>query len=144
MDDEWLGYLVPVAFLVSTALLFLGSLGASRGNSFWATRLMTAGSAMMMGGMALVVILFLAEEFTAFSVDGGISLVVIFGLLFLLGPLLFFIALFGFCARWGATGRRRAELREITTALRAAQAAAQSSTQVSPSPQRNPNTPPAP
>ena len=119
MDEKVWGFLAFGAFYACLVLLFVGARRAVKGNSFWATRALMTGGVLMFGGGTLVGLFVLLISFG----DPGIAaltLASLCNLLILVGALIFLIGFFGFCARWGATGRRRAELLEITTALAAA------------------------
>lgn len=121
MNEEHFGYFSFGVMILSVIAIFIGCLAIRKGTTFWVTKLMFIGSLLLLSGTFLMLILiygdlsntFIIHDFFGFILTG----------LFLLGLLLFFIGFFGFCARWGASGRRRAELLEITAALAAAQSA---------------------
>ena len=136
MDEQWFGYLLLTISVASVIILFVASLRMRIGKRFWATTLMVLGSSMLLGGTLLAFLLFLLEQ-SSQQIQEPILISIIFACLFLIGPLLFFIGFFGLCARWGATGRRRTELREITAALSAAQATRTENLSNEPSPHTN-------
>ena len=97
---------------------------------------MLIGSGLILGGSSLLFLIIITSEFfytASFNGIGSGIFAAVSPLLFgLLGPLLFIIGFFGFCARWGATGKRQAELLEITAALTAARDAQNRSTSSEP------------
>lgn len=123
MDEDIYGYIMLGVMVLSVVAIFIGCLAIRRGTTNWATKFMFIGSLLQLAGTLLMLLFIYAEATDAFTVNEFEFLGFSVAGLLLLGPILFFIGFFGFCARWGASGRRRAELREITSALAAAQSA---------------------
>ena len=136
MDEEFYWYLFYGALYLTSICLFIGSLRTLKGRTSWATTLMLIGSGLILGGSSLLFLIMITSEFfytASFNGIGSGIFAAVSSLLFgLLGPLLFIIGFFGFCARWGATGKRQAELLEITAALTAARDAQNRSTSSEP------------
>jgi len=103
MDEEIFGYL------------------AKEGPPFFGPTLMTTGSFMLLLGMFFSLIMILSTRWGNYQGSPFVAFLMM--ILFFLGSFLFFIGFIAFCSRWGATGKRRAELIEITSALSAIQAA---------------------
>lgn len=125
MDEDLWGILFLLIFFGCVSLLFFGAKSARKGKDFWAVRLVFSGSILMFVSAIVIGLFALASIFSSEYLGGPEVIAVIFYFVLLLGILLYLIGFIGFCARWGATGKRRAELLEITAALSAARDQAQ-------------------
>ena len=126
MDGE-IGLMVSMITVLyaCVVLLFAGSLLAKKGTHFWATRTLSISAGFTFICSTLLVIYGLLIWLND-GLDFPFFLILFIAYpLVLIGLLIYAIGFLGFCLRWGATGRRRAELLEITTALTAAKEQAQ-------------------
>ena len=121
MNDDNFGYFILTVLMSSVVVAFVASLFLKKGTTFWATKLMLIGSSALLLAGSFSTIWIIIENLGPSPILNSAWIQVSLGICYLLGMLLFSIGLFGFCARWGAAGRRRAELHEITAALSATQ-----------------------
>ncbi|MGJ8725898.1 MAG: hypothetical protein ACSHYB_15190 [Roseibacillus sp.] len=125
MNEQLTISLLLTGVLSTVVLLFIGALKAQKGTQFWAIRLLLYGATLLVISTSIMVAFGLWFFLTDQSSSHSFGLLIISYFLFILGAILYPIAFFGFCTRWSATGKRRSELLEITSALAAAKEQAQ-------------------
>ncbi len=101
--------------VVGIGMFLRAGLKADFGHSFWATRCLKCGAAIL-----LFISLFAWVFFESNDSSGGAWVFV--SVIFLLSSLVLIVGVFGFCSRFGSTCRRITELQELATALSAASA----------------------
>jgi len=128
---EEVAYLCLTTITLAAFLAIIASLKIQRITDAVPQRLMTCGSSLFFIGLLFIWLIILIEESGGHSNMDDVLGFILLGII-LLGPILFLIGFINFCALWGATGKRRAELIEITSALTALHSAQQNN--LSPSP----------
>ena len=112
------GVLQLVIFLGWALALLLGCIMAFRGRRWWATFTMLCGVIMQVSGFVGVVVPgFLMSSRGSSSFDMMQMVMIVCALAIALGFLLFGIGFVGFCARYGATESRAAELEGMVQVL---------------------------
>ena len=129
MNEEVKTGLFLIASLVTTILLLVGATKAGKGLSFWAIPLLIIGAFLIVCAIIVITLVVLSDMKSPDPGNSSFLIAIASYFILSLGVLLYAIAFLGFCARWGATGKRRSELLEVTAALTAARDQAQ----------RNPN-----
>ena len=137
MDENLTIILLFSLFSATVVLLFVGSLRAAKGKIFWAVRFLKIGATLMLIGTIVAGVVLFWHVFSLGFYKVGMLIGATFYLVMIAGGLSHLIGFLGFSIRWGATGKRRAELIEITAALSAARDQAQRSLEA---PTLSPNT----